>query len=317
MAATTARTIAGRTAAAARRVTGGVTRRGAGAKKTASPAKKAATKKTATAKTAAKKTVAKKAAPKKAAAKKTPTAKKSATTKKAPTARRAVATKPATKKAATKKAATKKAATKATATKTPAKKAPATRTPSAKKAAVKKAAVKKTPAKTASAKKTSAKAGAATRTVSAPATQAAVKKTAPKTATRAAARKLAVKADEKPWTTKELDEVRGDLNADRERLRSELNLAEVELHDLMRDAGDGAGNDQADVGSTTFERDHEMSLANNARVMLAQTERALARIENGTYGVCESCGQPIGKNRLMAFPRATLCLSCKQREERR
>jgi RNA polymerase-binding protein DksA len=312
MAATTARTIAGRTAAAARRVTGGVTRRGAGAKKTASPAKKAATKKTATAKTAAKKTVAKKAAPKKAAAKKTPTAKKSATTKKAPTARRAAATKPATKKAATKKA-----ATKATATKTPAKKAPATRTPSAKKAAVKKAAVKKTPAKTASAKKTSAKAGAATRTVSAPATQAAVKKTAPKTATRAAARKLAVKADEKPWTTKELDEVRGDLNADRERLRSELNLAEVELHDLMRDAGDGAGNDQADVGSTTFERDHEMSLANNARVMLAQTERALARIENGTYGVCESCGQPIGKNRLMAFPRATLCLSCKQREERR
>ena len=85
----------------------------------------------------------------------------------------------------------------------------------------------------------------------------------------------------------------------------------------MRDAGDGAGNDQADVGSTTFERDHEMSLANNARDMLSQTERALARIEDGTYGVCERCGEPIGKMRLMAFPRATLCLSCKQREERR
>ena len=69
--------------------------------------------------------------------------------------------------------------------------------------------------------------------------------------------------------------MRGELNAERERLRSELNLAEHELHDLMRDAGDGAGNDQADVGSTTFERDHEMSLANNARDMLAQTERAL------------------------------------------
>ena len=106
-------------------------------------------------------------------------------------------------------------------------------------------------------------------------------------------------------------------HADRERLRSELNLAEHELHDLMRDAGDGAGNDQADVGSTTFERDHEMSLANNARDMLAQTERALERIDDGTYGVCESCGEPIGKMRLMAFPRATLCLSCKQREERR
>jgi len=60
-----------------------------------------------------------------------------------------------------------------------------------------------------------------------------------------------------------------------------------------------------------------MSLANNARHMLAQTERALARIENGSYGVCESCGQPIGKMRVMAYPRATLCLPCKQREERR
>ena len=102
-----------------------------------------------------------------------------------------------------------------------------------------------------------------------------------------------------------------------ERLETELDLAARELDDLMRDAGDGAGNDQADVGSTTFERDHEMSLANNARDMLTQTEHALERIEDGTYGLCESCGQPIGKNRLMAFPRATLCLTCKQREERR
>jgi DnaK suppressor protein len=131
------------------------------------------------------------------------------------------------------------------------------------------------------------------------------------------ARNLAVKPDEKRWTAAELAEVQGELTADRERLRSELNLAEHELHDLMRDAGDGAGNDQADVGSTTFERDHEMSLANNAREMLAQTEHALQQIEDGTFGVCESCGEPVGKMRLMAFPRATLCLSCKQREERR
>ena len=145
-------------------------------------------------------------------------------------------------------------------------------------------------------------------------------KTNPKAAAKKSAgspRALAVKADESPWTAAELGEVRGELNADRDRLRSELNLAEHELHDLMRDAGDGAGNDQADVGSKTFERDHEMSLARNARDMLMQTEKALSRIEDGTYGVCEQCGEPIGKMRLMAFPRATLCLSCKQREERR
>jgi DnaK suppressor protein len=128
---------------------------------------------------------------------------------------------------------------------------------------------------------------------------------------------LAVKPGEDPWTQAEVDEVRDGLDADRVRLRSELNLAQHELYDLMRDAGDGAGNDQADVGSTTFERDHEMSLANNAKDMLAQTERALLRIQDGSYGVCESCGEPIGKMRVMAFPRATLCLTCKQREERR
>jgi DnaK suppressor protein len=156
----------------------------------------------------------------------------------------------------------------------------------------------------------------------APVTDAAPRTAAPHTSARPTtagrtAAALAVKADEDPWTTEELAEVRDGLEADRLRLRRELNMAEHELHDLMRDAGDGAGNDQADVGSTTFERDHEISLANNARNMLAQTERALERIEDGSYAVCEGCGQPIGKMRVMAFPRATLCLSCKQREERR
>ncbi len=96
---------------------------------------------------------------------------------------------------------------------------------------------------------------------------------AKKAPARNTTKKLAVKADEKPWTKKELDEVRGELLADRERLASELNLAEHELHDLMRDAGDGAGNDQADVGSTTFERDHEMSWPTTPADMLSQTEQ--------------------------------------------
>ena len=48
-----------------------------------------------------------------------------------------------------------------------------------------------------------------------------------------------------------------------------------------------------------------------------QAERALGRIANRTYGICENCGNPIGKARLQVFPRATLCMTCKQREERR
>jgi DnaK suppressor protein len=128
---------------------------------------------------------------------------------------------------------------------------------------------------------------------------------------------LVVLAGEKPWTKDELAEVRGHLRNDVKRLTAELEVADGDLHDLMRDAGDGAGNDQADVGSSTFERDQEMTIVNNARDMLLQSQHALERIADGSYGVCENCGEPIGKMRLMAFPRATLCMSCKQREERR
>ena len=129
--------------------------------------------------------------------------------------------------------------------------------------------------------------------------------------------KLAVRTDEDPWTAGEQKAVRAELEADLTRLRKELDNSARELQDLLRDGVDGAGNDQADVGSKGLERDSEMSLAANQRELLMQTEKALGRLERGTYGACEVCGEAIGKMRLMAFPRATLCMTCKQREERR
>jgi len=128
---------------------------------------------------------------------------------------------------------------------------------------------------------------------------------------------LVVKADEDPWTKEELSEVLDDLSIAQAHSLEVLQAAEIELNGLMKDSGDGAGQDQADVGATSFERDHELTVVNSERDKLLQIERALARIEDGSYGVCESCGEPIGKMRLMAFPRATLCMTCKQREERR
>ena len=98
---------------------------------------------------------------------------------------------------------------------------------------------------------------------------------------------------------------------------AEVDEAEHELAELMRSYGDGAGDDQADAGAAAWEREHELSLTNNARGLLDQTRHALERIDEGTYGDCESCGTPIGKMRLQAFPRATLCMTCKQKQERR
>ncbi|MDX6292640.1 MAG: DnaK suppressor protein [Kribbellaceae bacterium] len=140
--------------------------------------------------------------------------------------------------------------------------------------------------------------------------------TAPAKTPAKKAESLTVGAGDSPWTAAEMDELRGELEADAVHLKEEIHGAELEIVGLLRDGGDGAGNDQADVGSTTLERDHELQLANNARNMLNQIERALSRIDGGTYGACESCGKAIGKGRLQAFPRATLCVSCKEREER-
>ncbi len=128
---------------------------------------------------------------------------------------------------------------------------------------------------------------------------------------------LAVREGEDPWTAAEVDEVRTELTEDVKRLEIELDQSAKELQDLMAESVDGAGADQADVGSTSLERDAELSLAANQRDLLYQTKRALSRLDSGEYGVCESCQQPIGKLRLMAFPRATLCMNCKRLEERR
>ena len=231
----------------------------------------------------------------------------------------------ATEAAPAKKTAAKKAPAKAAA---PAKKAPATKAAPAKKAPAKKAPAKKAPAKKAPAKKATAAAEAPAKKAPAKATAPAKKAPAKKTpATKAAPAKkapakkaslttLAVGEGEEKWSKAEMDEVLTDLHEHRDRITAMLADQERDLAVLMRDAGDGAGHDQADIGATSFERDQELQLLNNERDMLAQIERALDRIHDGTYGVCESCGQPIGKNRLMAFPRATLCMTCKRREER-
>jgi DnaK suppressor protein len=134
---------------------------------------------------------------------------------------------------------------------------------------------------------------------------------------RSGAAALPVRHGERHWTEQQLAEVRQELEAEANGLREDISSAESEIAARLGDAVGDAGDDSADAGAKTFQREHELALTENARELLAQTERVLAKIEGGTYGVCESCGEPIGKARLQAFPRATLCVACKQREERR
>jgi DnaK suppressor protein len=136
-------------------------------------------------------------------------------------------------------------------------------------------------------------------------------------AARSGAAALPVRPGEKPWTEAELEKVRKQLQDEVEGLKAEISQAESQIAERLGDAVGDAGDDPADAGAKTFQREHELALTQNARDLVELSESALARIEAGTFGRCESCGQPIGKARLQAFPRATLCVTCKQREERR
>ena len=128
---------------------------------------------------------------------------------------------------------------------------------------------------------------------------------------------LPVREGEDPWTEEEVTEQRAQLEEEVQRLEHKIAVKEQELNSLLQGGTDGAGRDPADVGSSNFERDQELSLAANVREMADQARLALQLFDEGHYGLCEVCGDPIGKGRLQVFPRATLCVTCKQREERR
>lgn len=149
------------------------------------------------------------------------------------------------------------------------------------------------------------------------------KRTSARGATKASPSRAttARKAAAKPKSTRsaaETERIRAALAARRDELREEYDQHLAEIAELQRERlSDSAGDDQADTGSKTFEREQELSLAHSILERTAQVERALERLDEGSYGWCERCGNPIPVERLAAFPSATLCVSCKQLEERR
>ena len=73
--------------------------------------------------------------------------------------------------------------------------------------------------------------------------------------------------------------------------------------------------DEADVATQSIEKELLFELSDNERQMLDHTEAALRKIDNGTYGLCESCRQPIGKERIKALPFARYCIECQSKTE--
>lgn len=74
--------------------------------------------------------------------------------------------------------------------------------------------------------------------------------------------------------------------------------------------------DEVDLASSELNQSMALRLRDRERLLLQKIEKALARVENGTFGICESCEEPIEVKRLEARPVATLCINCKEAEER-
>lgn len=117
----------------------------------------------------------------------------------------------------------------------------------------------------------------------------------------------------------ENDAARQHLDEERSRLegiRTEL----ATLHDESEDESLGElssmDQHQADVGTETFNRERDLAILENVEAELADIEHALKRLDEGTYGTCEACGQPIADERLEAMPAARFCLNDQSVAER-
>ena len=120
-------------------------------------------------------------------------------------------------------------------------------------------------------------------------------------------------------TDKEIKELKQRLIEERQDLQRQYE--EIEESSFSTDQTEltgemGFDEEYADAGTATFERERDLSLVNNLRDLMERIDKALAKIAEGTYGLCDRCGKPIEKARIKALPYANLCLKDKQAEER-
>jgi len=121
--------------------------------------------------------------------------------------------------------------------------------------------------------------------------------------------------------TDELESYRRSLLTLRARLKGDLDQMTDEA--LNRGNGDGSGNlsnvplHMADVGTENYDQEFTLGLIENEQETLEQVMEALARVDAGTYGTCQECGNPVAKPRLQALPHTRYCIECARKVETR
>jgi RNA polymerase-binding protein DksA len=121
-------------------------------------------------------------------------------------------------------------------------------------------------------------------------------------------------------TAQEIADLRARLLEERVELSEQLTTIEDETFAATQSdmSGDvGLDDESADAGTATFEREKDLSIENNVRDLLQKIDRAITRMEDGTYGICSRCGRPIEKARIKALPYVDLCIKDAQARSRR
>ena len=134
---------------------------------------------------------------------------------------------------------------------------------------------------------------------------------APRSSSRAKAPKA---ADDVPSGDRFLADQRALLLAERASYLEQAESLRIDAEQLAEDMepGDIQFDEESGEGDTlNVERERDLALSAQARAAVDEIDRALGKIESGTYGVCERCGNPIPKARLKALPYAALCVACK------
>src|SRR3989304_5948725 len=112
-------------------------------------------------------------------------------------------------------------------------------------------------------------------------------------------------------TKKELDDLRQRLLDEQAELHEQLTTIEETSFSTSQSELSGEvsfDEENADAGAFPFGRERDLSIENNVRALLGKIDRALTRMNEGTYGICSRCGKPIEKARLKALPYVALCL---------
>lgn len=122
------------------------------------------------------------------------------------------------------------------------------------------------------------------------------------------------------YTKKELDDLRQRLVEERTELETQLTT--IEETSFATSQSDMSGEvsfdeENADAGTFTFERERDLSIENNVRDLMGKIDRALSRMDEGSFGLCSRCGKPIEKARLKALPYVDLCIKDAQAQARR